>query len=287
MQEMEVDKWMPRNAGDARAAASTGTQHPYHRPPASYATFVEQTPGSPRSMHTNTDAAMEFNALQVVPSNAPPKAPAKELAPDLVNHLTKAMATAAAEVIDEIACLLPVTDATDVALLQRFLQRRTAAQHYSATPTATGWVSVFDRLAHRQLTPQKKDPWQTCLEMMPWKVRERGHQSERSQESRRSTSRVVQETGQSTSQKRCSQSRPCHEADSKKGHTEEGATHRKVQVGIYWANMGIQKPVLKHDPQHPSFRLDPSGAMDSPPLPWVKSSVSMRGSHRPPNQVTR
>ena len=197
--------------------------------------------------------------------------PAKELALDLLNHLTKAMATVAAEVIDRLARLPPVTDAADAALWERFLQRRAAAQHSGATPTATGWVSVFDRLAHRQLTPQKEDPGQTHPEMMLWKVTERGCQPERGQESGRSTSWVVQETGQSTSQKRHSQSCPRDEADSKKGRRNEGTACRKVQVGIDWANMGIQKPVPKSDPQHPSFRPDPSGATDSRPLPWIKS----------------
>ena len=172
--------------------------------------------------------------------NAPPKGLAKEFTtPDLVDHLTKAMAMAAAEVIDGLARLPPVTDATDAALRERFLQRRAATQHSGATPTATSWVSVFDQLAHRQQAPQKEDSWQTCLEMMPRKVTEHRLQPERGQEPSSSTSRVVQETGRSTSQKRCSQSCPCDKADSKKGHTEEGATRRKVQVRIDWANTGI------------------------------------------------
>ena len=90
-------------------------------------------------MHTDMDAAMEFDVLQVTARNAPHKGPAKELtAQDLVNHLTKAMAMAAAEVIDGLACPLPVTDATDAALQKRFLQRRAATQHSGATSTTTG-----------------------------------------------------------------------------------------------------------------------------------------------------
>ena len=122
---------------------------------------------------------------------------------------------------------------------------------------------------------------------MPQKVTEQGCQLERGQKPGRSTSRVVQESGRSTSQKRRSQSHPQDETDSKKGRMEDGASWgRKVQVRIDWANTGIQKPVPKPDPQHPSFKLDPSGAMDSPPLPRIKSSVSARGSHWPQSQPT-
>ena len=44
--------------------------------------------------------------------------------------------------------------------------------------------------------------------------------------------------------------------------------------------MGIQKPAVRPDPQHPSFKPDPSGATDSPPLPQIKSSVTTKESHR-------
>ena len=86
----------------------------------------------------------------------------------------------------------------------------------------------------------KEDTWQPHPEMMPRKVTEQGRQLERSQEPGRSTSRVAQESGWSTSQKRHSQSRPQDEGDSKKGRTEDGTSWgRKVQVGIDWANTGI------------------------------------------------
>ena len=116
---------------------------------------------------------MEFNTLQVAARSAPPQGLAKELtAPDLVNHLTKVMANDVAEVIDGLACPLPVTNVTDATLQERFMQRRVAAQHSGTTPAATGRVSVFDRLAHRQQSPLKEDTWQTHLEMMPQKVTE-------------------------------------------------------------------------------------------------------------------
>ena len=94
----------------------------------------------------DTDTAMEFNTLKVTARNAPPQGPARELsAPDLVNHLTKVMANAAAEIFDGLAQPLLVTDTTDTVVQERFLQRRAAAaQHSSTNPAATGQVSIFD-----------------------------------------------------------------------------------------------------------------------------------------------
>ena len=298
-EEMEMDDWMLGNAGDACMAPPTSTRHPYQCLPVSYATYSDQAPGSPQSIHTDTDMAMEFSTLQVAARSAPPQGPARNIIPpqgparnvppqglakeitalDLVNHLTKAMASAAAEVIDGLARPPLVTDATDATLRERFMQRRTAAQHPSATPAATGWVSIFGQLAHRQQSPIKEDTWQPHPEMTPWKVMEQGRQLERSQEPGRSTSRVAQQSSRFTSQKRHSQSHPWDEGDSKKGRTEDGASRgRKVQVGIDWANTGIQKLVPKPDPQHPSFRPDPSRGMDNLPPPQIKSSVSAIGS---------
>ena len=87
----------------------------------------------------DTDTAMEFNTLKVMARNAPPQGPARELStPDLVNHLTKVMANATVEVFDRLAQPPPVTDTTDAAVQERFLQRRAAAaQHSSTNPAAT------------------------------------------------------------------------------------------------------------------------------------------------------
>ena len=201
-EEMEIDDQIPGNAGDACMATPTSTRHQYQCPPASYATYSDHALGSPWSIHMDTDTAMEFSTLQVVARSAPPQGLARNItppqglarnitppqglarnvppqglakeitAPDLVNHLTKAMASAAAEVIDGLTRPLPVTDATDAALRERFMQRRPTTQHSGATPAATGRVSVFDQLAHRQQSPMKEDTWQPHPEMMPWKITE-------------------------------------------------------------------------------------------------------------------
>ena len=125
----------------------------------------------------------------------------------------------------------------------------------------------------------------TRPEMMPQKM-ERGHQLERSEEPGRSTSWVAQDSGRSVSQNRRSQSHPRDEANSKKGLTKESASQsRKVQTGIDWANTGIQKPALRPNPQHPSFKPDPSGATDSSPPAQIKSSVTTKGSHHQESQL--
>ena len=90
--------------GDAHMAAPTSTQRLYHHLLASYATYTQQAPGSPQSIHTDTDAAIEFDTLKVMARAAPPQGPAKDLSGlDLVNHITKVMANATAEVIDILA----------------------------------------------------------------------------------------------------------------------------------------------------------------------------------------
>ena len=53
----------------------------------------------------------------------------------------------------------------------------------------------------------------------------------------------------------------------------------KVQVGINWSNTGIQKPLSKLDPHHPSFKPDPSRA-SSDQQPRVKSSHVSKGSQK-------
>ena len=57
------------------------------------------------------------------------------------------------------------------------------------------------------------------------------------------------------SQKQQSQSRPCDEANPKKGRTESEGKPGKIQFGIDWTTTGIQKPVLKPDSHPPSSKL--------------------------------
>ena len=66
-EEMEVKSRPSGGAGDASMAPLTNTQRIYQRLPATYSFKSAQTPGSPRSTHTDTDTAMEMGGLSVAP----------------------------------------------------------------------------------------------------------------------------------------------------------------------------------------------------------------------------
>ena len=201
---------------------------------------------------------------------APQKQTRMLSAPDLVSSITKGMTVAATEILERFAHPPLVDDVADATIWECFQQRRaTASQSTPASTEASGRISAFDRLGHRARTPQKEDQWAPRPKMTPRKV-ERGHQSSHT---------AGQEPPHSTSQKRCSQSRLQDEVDSKKGCTEGDGRSSKVQVGIDWSNTGIQKPIPKPDPHHPSFKPDPSGA-SSDQQPRVKSSVVSKGNQK-------
>ena len=92
-----------------------------------------------------------------------------------------------------------------------------------------------------------------CPEMTPHKI-DLGQQPHKPQEAK-----------QAVSQKR--QSRPRNEADPKRGRTEGEGKPGKIQIGIDWSTMGIQKLISKPDSHPPSSKLDASG-------PSVKSTVT-------------
>ena len=63
-EDMEVDERVLGKTGSTRMTAPTGTWHSYHHPEATYAyPRQDQTPGSPCSIHTDTDMAMEMGGL--------------------------------------------------------------------------------------------------------------------------------------------------------------------------------------------------------------------------------
>ena len=277
-----MDEWALGKAGGTHMAAPTGTLCPYHCPEATYSySMADQTPGSPRSIHTDTDVAMEMGGLGMSPGRsethrvmpqieAPQKQTRMLSAPDLVSSITKGMTAAATEILERFAHPPPVDDTADATIRECFQQQRaTALQPTPAGIEASGQISTFDWLGHQSQTPQKEDQWAPRPKMTPQKV-ERGCQSSRT---------VGQKPPCSTSQKRRSQSRPQDKVDSKKSHTEGDRRSSKVQVGIDWSNMGIQKPVPKPDPHHPTFKPDPSRA-SSDQQPRVKSSVVSKGSQK-------
>ena len=222
-EDMEVDERALGKTGSAHIAVPTSTRCSYCRPEATYAFLrQDQTPGSPRSIHMDTDMAMEMGGLGMGTSRSEtcrvmPRMEALQdqtrmlSAPDLVSSLTKGMTEAATQILEKF--------------------------------------TVHRQLGHQAQTPRKEEEWEPRPEMTPRKV-DRGHQSSHTASS---------ELPRSTSQKRWSQSRPRDEGEPKKGRTENEGRSSKVQVGIDWSTTGIQKPVSKPDLWHPSFKPDPSG----------------------------
>ena len=168
-EDMEVDDRAPGKAGGAHMAAPTSTQHPYFRPETTYShPRPDQTPGSPQSIHTDTDVAMEMGGLgmglssevrKVVPHmEAPPKHTGMLSAPDLVTSITKGMTVVVTEIIERFAHLPPVDDVADAAIWEHFQQRRAAAQQLTpAGAESSGRVSAFDRLGHQVQTPWEEE----------------------------------------------------------------------------------------------------------------------------------
>ena len=66
-EEMEVESRPSGGAGDASMAPPSNTRRIYQCLPATYSFESAQTPGSPRSTHTDTDTAMEMGDLSVAP----------------------------------------------------------------------------------------------------------------------------------------------------------------------------------------------------------------------------
>ena len=66
-EDMEVESRPSGGAGDASMAPPSNTRRTYQRLPATYSCESTQTPGSPRSTHTDTDTAMEMGGLSMAP----------------------------------------------------------------------------------------------------------------------------------------------------------------------------------------------------------------------------
>ena len=281
-EEMETDyQNVPLGGtGDAHVATPASAEHRYYRPPATYSmqTSQGQTSGSPQSTHTDTDMAMEMGGLSLAPGSPDthhvhlrakaPTTPGSMSTPELAATVARGVAAAATQILEQYAqppneAECPPVDPAADAALQEHLQRRLKGSPWTTpgSQPASERVSIFDRLGHRMQDTQKEDEWAPCPEMTPWKV-ERGHQPGRDQDL----------SSRPPSQKRQSQSHPWEEASAKKGRTDSDNRPGKIQVGIDWANMGIDKPIPKPDSKLPSFKADPSGVDE--PQPRMKSTVT-------------
>ena len=274
-EEMEVESWPSGGAGDASMAPPSNTRRIYQRLPVMYSFESVQTPGSPRSTHTDTDTAMEMGGLSVAPRgpdlrHVTPRASAPLVTqrtmstPYLAATVALGVAATAMKVLERFTQPLQVNEAdrpsvdlaADAAIQERFQRCLAATPQATSTGQATtGRTSAFDQLGHCTPTPQEESIWVPHPEMTPHKI-DPGRQPDKEQEPQ-----------QAVSQNHWSQFRPHDEADPKKGRTEGEGKPGKIQVGIDWSTTGIQKPVSKPDSHPPSSKLDVSG-------PSVRSTVA-------------
>ena len=138
-EEMEVKSRPSGGAGDAPMAPPAGTRRYYQGLPATYSFESAQTPGSPRSTHTDTDTAMEMEGLSVAPGGAdqrhvtprggaPPATQRTMSTLDLAATVARGVAAAATEILERFtrppqlneADRPPVDWAADAAIQERF-----------------------------------------------------------------------------------------------------------------------------------------------------------------------
>ena len=174
-EEMDVESQPSGGAGDASMAPPSNTRRIYQRLPATYSFESAQTPGSPRSTHTDTDTAMEMGGLSMAPggpdlhhvtprASIPPVTQRTMSTPDLAATVARGVAAATTEILERFtwppqvneADRPPVDLAADAAIRECF--QRCLATTPQATPTGqavTSRTSAFDQLGHRTPTPQE------------------------------------------------------------------------------------------------------------------------------------
>ena len=119
---MEVKSRPLGGASDTPMAPPAGTQRYYKRLPATYSFESAQTPGLPRSTHTDTDAAMEMGGLSVAPGgpderymtprgSAPLATQRTMSTPDLAATVARGVAAAATEILERFTQPLQLNEA--------------------------------------------------------------------------------------------------------------------------------------------------------------------------------
>ena len=116
-EEMETDyqNAPPGGAGDTCVATPASAERRCYRPPATYSMHAPQgqTSGSPRSIHTDTDTAMEMGGLnmapggletcRVLPRAKAPTAPLSMSAPELATSVARGVTAAATQLLERYA----------------------------------------------------------------------------------------------------------------------------------------------------------------------------------------
>ena len=214
---MEVESHPSGGAGDTSMAPPSNTRRTYQRLPATYSFRSAETPGSPRSTHTDTDTAMEMGGLSMAPggpdlrhvtprASIPPAAQGTMSTPDLATTVARGVVATATEILERFtrppqvneADRPPVDLAADAAIQECF--QRCLATTPRATPTgqaATSRTSAFDRLEHHTPTSQEENKWAPRPEMTPCKI-DRGRQPHKEQETERAVSQKRRSQSQSS-----------------------------------------------------------------------------------------
>ena len=110
-EEMEVKSQWSGGAGDASMAPPISTCRIYQHLPATYSSESAQTPGSPRSTHTDTDTAMDMGGLSmahrgpdlchVTPrASIPPVTQGTMSTPDLAATVVQGVAATATKILE-------------------------------------------------------------------------------------------------------------------------------------------------------------------------------------------
>ena len=110
-EQMEVESHPSGRAGDASMAPPSNTRRTYQRLPVTYSFRSAETPGSPRSTHTDTDTAMEMEGLSMAPggpnlrhvtprASVPPATQGTMSTPDLAATVARGVVATTMEILE-------------------------------------------------------------------------------------------------------------------------------------------------------------------------------------------
>ena len=149
-EDMEVESRPPGGASDASMAPPTNTQRTYQCLPATYSFDSAQTPGSPRSTHTDTDTAMEMGGLSMAPggpdlhcvtprAGVPPVTQAAMSTPDLAASVARGVVAAATQILERFTQppYVNEADCPPVGLAANAAIWECPQRHLAATPWPT------------------------------------------------------------------------------------------------------------------------------------------------------
>ena len=163
-EDMEVESRLLGGASDASMAPPTNTRCTYQCLPATYSFESAQTPGSPRSTHTDTDTAMEMGGLSMAPggpdlhritprASVPPVVQGGMSTLDLAASVASGVVAAATQILERFTwppqvneADRPLVDLAADAAIRECLQRCLATTQWptSTRQATSGRTSAFD-----------------------------------------------------------------------------------------------------------------------------------------------